>query len=210
MFKLHAVRLGCLSGQTHPIIDPDFSIRDANGELSLDFLDVWTANNDTLRKFGKLYEVPGLDFKFDSNAPIPSTGSHLTPDAIHTTSPKAVRKQRSVVSVMSMGLLGGDKTATSSSAAPNTPGHTATAPLSPLPTPASGQSGGQNDNSSILLTTQAFVNICGLSEDDCLNNDEQDPRFPLLHTANKQRSRRLEGMRARQGTRMGGGTSSAA
>lgn len=207
MFKLHAIRLGCSSGQTHPIVDPDFSIRGADGELSQEFLDVWTANNDTLRNFGKLNEIPGFDFKFDSNAPLPATGSLLTPE---TNKPSPIiRKQRSVVNMMSMGLLGGDKTATGSSpAAPKIPGHTATTPSSPLPTPAPGQSGGQNDNPSIMLVTQAFVKICELTEDSCFNNDKKDPRFPLLHTANEQRSRRLEDMRSRQGCRTGGGPSS--
>lgn len=170
---------------------------------------MWAANNDTLQKFGKLNAIPGFDFKFDANAPIPVAGLHLTPET-HTPSPTTgIRKQRSVVKMMSMGLLGGDRTATSagSSAAPNTPGHIATAPSSPLPTAAPGQSGGQNDNPSIMLATQAFVKICGLTEDSYFDKDKQAPMFPLLHAANEQRLRRLEDMRTLQGNRRGGGPS---
>lgn len=46
MFELHAIRVGVKASQMHPVVDPNFRMRDDNGELSALFRGIWKENID--------------------------------------------------------------------------------------------------------------------------------------------------------------------
>ncbi|KJA28276.1 hypothetical protein HYPSUDRAFT_197182 [Hypholoma sublateritium FD-334 SS-4] len=134
LFYLHAIRTGVLAGQIHPVIDPDFSIRGANGEFSPIFLEMWELHADTLRYFGKV-ESGIAEPDFPSEA-VPLPAGSLAPEGSHSPSPN-LRKQRSVVNLVSMGYLNREKPAPPAGASPSASGSPASLSPGPLAGPGS-------------------------------------------------------------------------
>ncbi|KJA26721.1 hypothetical protein HYPSUDRAFT_198532 [Hypholoma sublateritium FD-334 SS-4] len=199
MFHIHSIRTGCLAGRTHPIVDPAFRVRGADGEFTQTFLTVWGVHADALRGFGMMNSsglLPGIDFPFST---IPAAGS-LNPEGLHTPSP-IIRRQRSMVNMVSgyFTSRGPDDTPPRvgpASSASGSPGG-----LSPLPFSAptrspttSSPAAPHSPFRSVKSALQEFIRASELRVDSTFRDGSS--RFPLLHAMAMRREQKLSEMAA--------------
>lgn len=201
MFHLHSIRTGCLAGRTHPIVDPAFSIRGADGEFTQIFLTVWGVHADTLRGFGKMESsgsLPDIDFPFSAK---PAAGN-LTPEGLRTPS-SVIQRQRSLVNFKvvtdSIGYFNrgqsdkpSPRVGLSASASPSgSPAGLSSLPFSAA-TVTTKSPAPHGVVRSVKSALQEFVSASELRVDSTFSNGSS--RFPLLHAMAAQRERKLSQM----------------
>ena len=180
MFRLHALRTGCLAGENYPIVDPDFRMRDDNGEFTEIFKKMWRVHATTLVGFSMLTNgLPDVDFKWDPSK-ISFSGGSLTPDSPSTLSPRAgPRKQRSMIN-MALAYWS-SISSLSTSGSPSTPGTMSSSPrvdistASDIPTLTIKR----ESSPTVRIALQEFVQSCKLSELE-IQGVGHITRFPLL------------------------------
>lgn len=181
MFRLHALRTGCLAGKNYPIVDPNFCMKDANGEFSTIFTKIWHVHANTLVGFSKLPNgLPDVDFKFDPSK-IFASGGGLTPDSPSTLSPSPRAGPRKQKSLINMAIAYWSTMST-----PSTSGSPSTADTSGSPrvdistTSESPTLNIEHKSSTVRIALQDFIKSCRPMSDIDIRGVGNETRFPLL------------------------------
>lgn len=221
MFQVHAICTGIRAGQMHPVVDPNFRMRDDNGNMSTFFRGIWRANKESIADLCTLTAKDASDigqevFGFrspDTPAPpqpgrtksflnmtrmmtraqAPSSAAAASPDL---RPPSASGSSPSVGTVSPFNRVPGNAgplaiTAPSSPVTPGSPAHLSATSAGGTMSPTLASRSPGGSQFPVIAALQDFTASCKLQEKYWFALEGDEQHFPLLKGPASSKATRL-------------------
>lgn len=183
LFRLHAIRSGCLARQTLPIQSPKFSAKTASGELSKAFMEIWKTTTDSLNDLTMYPVLPGFDSDASPAAGSPATTLSPTYGSPAANSPLGPAESSGQLMALKKKLSGYLRGSTPTAPAdPNQSSSGAVDPSTPGTTPGtdSGPTPNRPSLPSMKHVTLEFCRVCQFDTEKMENNEHAARRYPFI------------------------------